>query len=208
MRRARGPLLFYVTSGTVSISVNGSMKPHESGDSVLVETDQNYLLRNEATQPADLLRLALLPPGETIRVGNQGGIAEVEPGENVLESEERYFTSEEVVKDEVPGMIGTAHLFLACLSWSDGGAEFGPHPYPGPIGHCVLSGDLLVGDKLQQCSTATSLPNIFQPDQDFRLQAGRTPPTILLFGAIPETDVHSNPAPDMLFRLAWTPLLW
>ena len=184
IRRTQGPLLFYVESGSVGLSVNGRMETHSPGVAALVETGQHYLLRNDSTESATILRLALVPPDEETTVG-RGEIAQVIDGGNEIAASPGAIGSRLLLRADVPAMSGQAHLFLACLSWIDPAADFGSTSHPGPVGYLVLDGQLLVGDAgVLNAGDCT----LFPAESPRRLRAGDPPPTLLMFGAVP--DAH------------------
>jgi quercetin dioxygenase-like cupin family protein len=190
MRRTEGPLLYYIESGTVGVAINGRAEDYESGGSILIETGQNYLLRNDLSTPAIVLRLALVPPEEETTVSNRGAVAQVLPGDNDLAPESAFIESVLLVEADIPAMKGTTHLFLACLTWADPASDPGVRWYAGPVGFQVLAGQLLVGD-VEALSTGES--TIFQPEASRRLRAGEPPPILLMFGAIPQDAPIWNP---------------
>jgi quercetin dioxygenase-like cupin family protein len=181
IRRTRGPLLFYVESGTVGLSINGRMEARASGVATLVQTGQHYLLRNEASEPATILRLALVPPDEETTVG-RGEIAQVIDTGNEIAANPGTIESQLLMRAGIPSVVGPTHLFLACLSWLDPRADPGETSHPGPVGYLVLDGQLLVGDAgTLQAGDCT----LFPPHSPRRLRAGEPPPTLLMFGAVP-----------------------
>jgi quercetin dioxygenase-like cupin family protein len=191
MRRTEGPLLFYVESGPVAISINGRTEDYEAGSAVLVETGQNYLLRSDAPTPAILLRLALVPPEEETTVSNRGGVAQVRLEGNDVVAESASIQSLLLVSADITVPKGAAHLFLACLTWDDPASDPGSGSYPGPVGFQVLAGKLLVGEG-EVLDTGQS--TVFPPRTPRRLRAGDPPPILLMFGAIPTDAPLWTPA--------------
>ncbi|MBA2596539.1 MAG: hypothetical protein H0V00_07935 [Chloroflexia bacterium] len=185
MRRTEGPLLFYVASGTAGVSVNGQTETYAAGGAVLVETGQNYLLRNDAPDPAILLRLALAPPDEETTVSNKGGVAQVLPGDLEVAADAGAIESLMLATADIPTLDGAAHLFIGCLSWTDPHVEPGVGSYPGPVGLWVLDGRLLVGDAQTLERNETT---VFQSEAPRRLRAGDPPPVVLMFGVIPQGE--------------------
>jgi quercetin dioxygenase-like cupin family protein len=182
IRRTQGPLLFFIESGTVGVSVNGRMQSQSAGGATLVETGQHYLLRNEIDEPASVLRLALVPPDEETTVG-RGEIAQVIDVGDEIATSPGAVESRLLLQADVPAMSGTAHLFLACLSWVDPMADPGEVSHPGPVGFLVLDGELLVGESGTLSAGDCTL---FPPRSPRWLRAGDPPPTILMFGAAPD----------------------
>jgi quercetin dioxygenase-like cupin family protein len=183
-RRTQGPLLFYVASGSVGISVNGRLQPHAPGSALLVETGQNYLLRNDSADPAIVLRLALVPPDEETTVG-RGDVAAVIDDGNEIAAGAESIESTLLLSADLPAMTGPMHLFLACLSWTDAEADPGEAAHPGPVGLLVLDGQLLIGESgMLDAGDCT----VFPPASPRHLRAGHPPPVILMFGAVPEED--------------------
>jgi quercetin dioxygenase-like cupin family protein len=190
IRRTQGPLLFYVESGEVGISVNGQLEPHGTGASRLVETGQNYLLRNESAEPASLLRLALVPPEEETTVG-RGDIAQVIDGSNEIIANAEPIASRLLLSADVAAFDAPMRLFLACLAWSDPTADPGEGSRPGPVGFLVLDGQLLIGESgALEAGSCT----LFPPDAPRRLRAGDPAPSVLVFGAVPEGASFWTPA--------------
>jgi quercetin dioxygenase-like cupin family protein len=181
IRRTEGPLLFHVESGTVGLSVNGRLQPQPPGVATLVQTGQHYLLRNEAPEPATILRLALVPPDEETTVG-RGEIAQVIDAGDEIATSPGTIESQLLLRADVPTMSGPTRLFLACLSWRDPGVDPGATSHPGPVGYLVLDGQLLVGEAGTLNAGACTL---FAPQSPRRLRAGDPPPTLLMFGAVP-----------------------
>ncbi len=201
IRRTQGPLLFYVESGQVGLSVNGRMQSQSPGVSTLVQTGQHYLLRNEAAEPAAIVRLALVPPDEETTVG-RGEIAQVIDAGDEIAASPGTIESRLLLRADVPTMSGPAHLFLACLSWRDPGADLGETSHPGPVGYLVLDGQLLVGDSGTLDAGACTL---FAPQSVRRLRAGDPPPTLLMFGAVPGDQPLWIPADAATGSLAGGP---
>ena len=192
IRRTQGPLLFYVESGSVGLSVNGRMQTQSPGVATLVETGQHYLLRNDSTESATILRLALVPPDEETTVG-RGEIAQVIDGGSEIAASPGSIESRLLLRADVPAMSGRAHLFLACLSWVDPGADLGATSHPGPVGYLVLDGQLLVGDAgILNAGDCT----LFPAQSPRRLRAGDPPPTLLMFGAVPDDHPLWIPADE------------
>lgn len=181
VRRASGPLLFYVERGAVEVAVGGRPTPTATGASVLVATDQQYGLLNSSPEPVSLLRLSLQPPGKETIVGT-GDMLEVIPGEIDLEEPERI-ASRQLLWGEIglPPAGGTV-LFLACLSWQDAAADAGEVGHPGPVGLLVLDGRLRLGEA-DELAAGDCL--VFQPRAAHRPRAGEPPPVVLLVGAVP-----------------------
>jgi quercetin dioxygenase-like cupin family protein len=181
IRRTQGPLLFYVASGTVGLSINGRMQSQPPGVSALVQTGQHYLLRNDATEPASVVRLALVPPDEETTVG-RGEVAQVVDAGDEIAASPGTVESRLLLRADVPTISGSAHLFLGCLSWVDSGSDPGETYHPGPVGYLVLDGQLLIGDTGTLHAGECTL---FPPQSPRRLRAGDAPPTVLVFGAVP-----------------------
>jgi hypothetical protein len=181
IRRTQGPLLFYVESGIVGLSVNGSMQPQSPGVATLVQTGQHYLLRNDANVPATIVRLALVPPDEETTVG-RGDIAQVIDAGDEITVSPGTVESRLLLRADVPTMSGPTHLFLACLTFPALGVDPGEASHPGPVGYLVLDGQLLVGDAGTLNAGDCTL---FPTQSPRRLRAGDPPPTLLMFGAVP-----------------------
>jgi quercetin dioxygenase-like cupin family protein len=190
IRRTQGPLLFYVESGSVALSVNGRMQPQSPGVATLVQTGQHYLLRNEAAAPATILRLALVPPDEETTVG-RGEIAQVIDTGDEITASPGMVESRLLLRADVPTMSGPAHLFLACLSWRYPEDDPGETAHPGPVGYVVLEGQLLVGEAGTLNAGDCTL---FPSQSPRRLRAGDPPPTLLMFGAVPSDQPLWIPA--------------
>jgi quercetin dioxygenase-like cupin family protein len=189
-RRTSGPLLFYVETGTVGISINSRLQPYEQGAAALVETNQYYLLRNDTAAPATVLRLALVPPGEETTVGRRPGEIAVIRGVEEPAGPEPI-DSRLLLSADVPVLAGRTRLFLACLSWTDPAADPGEAAHPGPVGLVVLHGQLLVGETGDLGEGGCVL---FQPQAPHRLRAGDPPPVVLVVGAVPEgAQLWSSP---------------
>lgn len=190
IRRTQGPLLFYVESGNVGLSINGRMQPQSPGAAALVETGQHYLLRNDPNEPATVLRLALVPPDEETTV-NRGGVAQVIDAGQEIAMSPGAVESQMLVRADVPALSGTTRLFLACLAWVDASADPGEASHPGPVGFLVLDGQLLVGETgVLSAGDCT----FFSPQAPRRLRAGDPSPTVLMFGVLPGGERLWNPA--------------
>ena len=190
IRRTQGPLLFYVESGNVGLSINGRMQPQAPGAATLVETGQHYLLRNDPNESASILRLALVPPDEETTV-NRGGIAQVIDAGQEIAMSPGAVESQMLLRADVSAVSGATRLFFACLTWTDASADPGEASHPGPVGFLVLDGQLLVGET---GALGAGDCTFFSPQAPRRLRAGDPSPTVLMFGVLPGGERLWNPA--------------
>ena len=181
-RRAEGPLLFYVETGSVGISINSQMAYFEAGASVLVQRSQRYVLRNASEAPASMLRVQIVPPGEETEVG-YGEPVEVRREDRESPPGPPFIDSRLLLTGEIPAIEGRTHLILGCVSWSDPTAAPVDIAHPGPVGYLVLRGQMLVGET---GSRAAGECVVFQAGQPHRLRAGEPPPVVLVVATMPD----------------------
>ena len=182
-RQTQGPLLFYIETGSVGLSINGQPQTFDRGESVLIERGQNYQIRNDdPVNPARVLRLQIVPPGKETQVA-RGDLADVRDDEEEFIPGPPFIQSRLLLTAEMPALEGLTHLILGCLTWSDQAADTGETSHPGPVGLLVLEGQLLVGDS---GSLAAGQCVVFQPQVLHRLRAGSLSPVILVVGAVPD----------------------
>jgi quercetin dioxygenase-like cupin family protein len=197
-RQSQGPVLFYVESGSVSVSINGRPEVFEQGAAFLIERSKNYQLRNEDLgTPATLLRVQVVPPGSETKV-SRGDIAQVVDDEQMMAPGPPFIRSQLLLTADVPAMDGPGRLVLGCLAWEVDPAGARDTVHPGPVALLVLDGELLVGNSgalgAGQCT-------VFQGDVVHRLGPGASPPRALLIGILPaeatlwEEPVAQAPAP-------------
>ena len=181
-RRAEGPLLFYVETGSVGISINSQMAYFEAGASVLVQRSQRYVLRNASEAPASLLRVQVVPPGEETEV-SYGEPVDVRREDRESPPGPPFIDSRLLLTGEIPAIEGRTHLILGCVSWSDPAADPGDVAHPGPVGYLVLRGQMLVGET---GSRGAGECVVFQAQVPHRLRAGEPPPVVLVVAAMPD----------------------
>ena len=183
MRQSQGPILFYVASGAVGVSINGQPRVVEQGASFLVERSKNYQLRNEdATTPASVLRVQVVPPGGETKVA-RGDIATAVDDEQAFAPGPPFIASRLLLSVDVPAVDGPTHLVLGCLSWADVSADPGEVVHAGPVALLVLEGELLVGDA---GSLAAGQCTVFDGTVAHRLRAGSPAPRVLMIGILPD----------------------
>jgi quercetin dioxygenase-like cupin family protein len=221
MSRRKGPRLLYVEAGTIAVSINSQAQPHGVGSGVLVETDQNYLIRNETAENAAVVSLEVDPSIANENVG-YGDIAQLQPdnppaalgppAEPLLPGDEGEPTRElpviishRLLTAAILPQTERAPLFLACLSWSDPAFDTGELFHPGPVGLLVLQGELRVGDSARlgvgECV-------VFQPHERYRLRASDPSPVVLMAGIAPaETPFWNDAAAQAPGQLS-RPLSW
>jgi quercetin dioxygenase-like cupin family protein len=182
-RQSQGPVLFYVESGTLDVSVNGQPRIVEQGATLLIERSENYQLRNEdASAPATLLRVQIVPPGGETKVA-RGDIAMAMDDEQALSPGPPFIQSQLLLTADVPAVDGLTHLVLGCLSWADGAPDAGETVHAGPVALLVLDGEMLVGET---GSLAAGQCTVFNGNVAHRLRAGSPPPSVLLIGILPD----------------------
>ena len=193
-RQTQGPLLFYIETGSVALSINGQPQTFDRGETVLIERGQNYQIRNDdAANPATVLRLQIVPPGKETQVA-RGDLADVRDDEQEFIPGPPFILSRLLLTAEMPALEGLTHLILGCLTWSDEAPDNGETSHPGPVGLLVLEGQLLVGDS---GSLAAGQCVVFQPRTPHRLRAGSPSPVILVVGAVPDgVPFWGSPAED------------
>ena len=181
VRLTNGPLLFYVASGEIVLSIGGQLQTQAPGSAEFVDTGQRYALQNDRDTPAILWRVALVPSGLETTVG-WGDIAQVIDGGEEIAASAETITSRLLVSTNVPALSGSGRFFLACLTWGDPAADTGDSAYRGPVGLLVLDGLLLIGDSgTLEAGSCVAFP----AQSPRRLRAGDPPPTVLMFGALP-----------------------
>ena len=182
-RRAEGPLLFYVETGNVGISINGVMDYFSAGTGVLVQRNQRYVLRNASQAPASMLRVQVVPPGEETEVGGYGGSVDVRQEDRESPPGPPYIDSRLLLTGEIPAIQGRTHLLLGCLSWSDPAADPAEIAHPGPVGYLVVRGQMLVGKTSSRMAGECAG---FQAREPHRLRAGSPPPVVLVVTVMPD----------------------
>jgi hypothetical protein len=181
-RRADGPLLFYVETGSVGISINSLMTYYEAGAGVLVQRGQRYVLRNASEAPASMLRVEVVAPGEETEVAI-GDPVDVHKVDRESPPGPPFIASRLLLTGEIPAIEGKTHLILGCLSWTDPAADPGDITHPGPVGYLVVRGQMLVGETASRVAGECVG---FQARRPHRLRAGNPPPVVLVVTAMPD----------------------
>ena len=185
---APGPVLFFVEDGSVTVYVEGSPVPLQLGESRLIQMDGLYALHNPSAETATVLRLALVPlespdvPIANFRTPEVNDAPPPGPPPNV----ELLFRSE---VDALPA--GDARLFIACVGWTQAGADDVEHSHPGPVGLLVQDGTLIVDSTTRlQADDCWML----QPDIPYRAHAESAVAEAVMFGVIPDGEALWVPA--------------
>lgn len=182
-RQSQGPVLFYVESGSVSVSVNGQPRVVGLGEALLIERGKNYQLRNEDLgTSAMLVRVQIVPPGGETKV-SRGEIAMAIDDEQALAPGPPFIASQLLLSADVPAVDGLAHIVLACVTWNEGSTDADDAVHPGPVALLVLEGELLVGDS---GSLGAGQCTVFQRNAPSRLGAGEPAPTVLMIAVVPD----------------------
>jgi mannose-6-phosphate isomerase-like protein (cupin superfamily) len=191
-RISEGPLLFFVESGQIGISISSRMAPYESGAAVLVQSGQRYALRNLSPAPASVLRVQIVRPGDETSVA-WGDPVQVSVEEHASTPGPPFIATLLLLRGEIPPIAGRTHLILGCLSWSDPAADSGAIVHPGPVGFVVVRGQLLVGEAGRRDAGDCV---VFQAGEPHRFRAGSSPPVVLFAGAIPDGASWSSAAAE------------
>jgi quercetin dioxygenase-like cupin family protein len=177
---AVGPLLLAVQDGTVTLYLDGAPVEVAAGVSATVQSGQLYALANETPAPATLLRLTALPPSD-----DEVEVADFVPAAQISLEAVRPELAVLVQAAPVGALAPPARLFLACVHWTDPGANTELHQHPGVVGMWIERGALVVDDErtlpAQGCA-------VFAAGEVHQARAGEAATTALLFGVVPESE--------------------
>ncbi|MDP9358279.1 MAG: hypothetical protein M3R02_23925 [Chloroflexota bacterium] len=170
--RSSGPHLLYVETGSVILTgVPGLVGTYGPGADVPLPTGASYTLRNDATEPASLLRLDVAPGADTTPAAL---------GTPVDASAQVLLTVTVPRLQQQP----TSYLFLARTTW-DPGADTGWRTYPGPLGMVVETGALLVSGPNRATFQLQTGEGILAPAfAAHRVQNAREEPVTALVAAV------------------------
>src|SRR5215217_6599698 len=140
--QARGPILFIVETGEISLSINGRPQTLGQGMCALVQVNQQYGLFNESSDDAVLLRLAVVRGGNDNPIGP--GLTPIATQEHDIIGlpEIHQLFQATIVR---PGATDVV-LFLERLRWERPGVSTGFYRAPGPVGVRIEQGTLTVED--------------------------------------------------------------
>ncbi len=135
-RRSRGPLLYYVQSGTVTFHVEGTEQVRSEHDCLFVPTEAEISYQNDANPPtrAVMLRLSLAPP--TMEDQEIAIFIEPTTTSGMTPAASSLLLSADVASPPQEG----AWLFLMAIAWNSPVADTGWHRHSGPVGLHVETG--------------------------------------------------------------------
>ena len=182
LRPAPGPELLYVDTGTVLIADElGLEGAYAAGSQLFLPAGVSYALRNDATEPATLLRLGLIPAA-----GDASPAAAAAPDATA---------SEVLLAADVTTLpAAPATVFLARVTWEPG-ADLGRTTLAGPIGLLTQSGTLSVAGPSGIEGQLAEGRSIVLPagTQSRQRNAGDEPAQVLMIGVIPGGEELTAP---------------
>jgi hypothetical protein len=186
-RAADGPILYYVETGTASISINGEPTSYGPRQAAMVPMDELYALVNPSgSEPVSLLRLAVAPanvdsvPVADFLVPPSAGIVAISSSGNPSPSQP---TSALLFRADLNALPQQPfRLLLACAAWTATPDPTATMSFSGPVGVRIVSGVLLLGEDRKIGETGCTL---FEPGQPFEAGAGNPAPSGILFGLVP-----------------------
>jgi len=180
-RRSRGPLLYYVRSGTVTFHVEGTEQVRSEHDCLFVPAEAEISYQNDANAPthAVVLRLSLAPPRtEDQEIAN---FITPTPTSGMTPAASSLLLRADVASPPQEG----AWLFLMAIAWNSPVPDPGWHRHSGPVGLHVETGGVTVDFLTDQRTLPQGGCAYIPADTIHRELAAEVPTAILLAGVLP-----------------------